>query len=162
MASSSSHQEDEQRSRSESVIKYGNPRVRQRRGRLFHFNRPDVDVARLHDENYVYQVYERVFASSAHQSDNRRRYDSTPIESEWLREEIYHLCATDPTSSDIELGGCNSCSGTSPKVQAVKDAISSRVNRIIAEVLCGDFSNGQRTQQGWERDLKANGHEKIA
>ena len=97
-------------------------------------------MARLHDENYVYQVYERMFASSAHQNDNRRRYDSTPVESEWLREEIYHLCATDPTSSDIELGGCNSCNGTSTKVQAVKEAISTRVNRIIAEVLCGDFS----------------------
>ena len=129
-----------QRSGSESAFKNGNPRVRQRRGRLFHFNRPDVDVARLHDEKYVYQIYERVFASSVHQSDNRRRYDSTPIESEWLREEIYHLCATDPTSSDIELGGCNSCNGTSTKVQAVKEAISTRVNRIIAEVLCGDFS----------------------
>ena len=159
MASSSSHQEDEQRSGSESAFKNGNPRVRQRRGRLFNFNRPDVDVARLHDENYVYQVYERMFASSAHQSDNRRRYDSTPIESEWLREEIYHLCATDPTSSDIELGGCYN--GTSTKVQAVKDAISTRVNRIIAEVLCGDFLMEQPTQ-AWEWDLKANGPGKIA
>ena len=130
-----------QRSGSESAFKNGNPRVRQRRGRLFHFNRPDVDVARLHDEKYVYQIYERVFASSVHQSDNRRRYDSTPIESEWLREEIYHLCAPDPTSSDTELGGYN---GTSPKGQAVKDAISIRANRIIAEVLCG-VSNGYKS-----------------
>ena len=62
-----------------------------RNSRLLHFNRPDINLARLFDEEYVQKTYDRLYSTSSYHVDSRRKYESTPMEKDWLIQEAYSL-----------------------------------------------------------------------
>ena len=114
-----------------------------RNSRLLHLNRPGVNLARLHDEEYVQHTYERLYSSSSYTIDGRRKYESTPTEKEWLVQEAYSLNLVDSGSGSDSYNNVynnnndNFDSSNNPiNKNNINQSISNQVDKMIAEILC--------------------------
>ena len=88
---------------------------------------------------YVQKTYDRLYSTSSYHVDSRRKYESTPMEKDWLIQEAYSLNVANNNNNFVNNNNNNNESkdnSSSNNSNNVHESISKQVDKMISEILC--------------------------